>query len=146
MARVTIELPEQFVFTTEIAVRITDLNYGGHVGNDTILSIAHEARAQYYRSLGFKNELSFEGTVGQIISDAAVVYKAESFFGDILVVEIATNDFNKYGFDMIYRITNKSSGKEVARAKTGIVCFDYDRKKIAPIPTSLLQKFNGSLA
>jgi acyl-CoA thioester hydrolase len=140
MARLQIDLPEIFVFRTEISVRITDLNYGGHVGNDTILSLVHEARAQYYRELGLKNELNIEGNIGQIITDAAVVYKSESFFGDILLVDIATDDFNKYGFDMLYRITNKLSGKEVARAKTGIVCFDYDRRKVSQIPQSFFEK------
>lgn len=143
MARLQLDLPDQFSFTTDIPVRITDLNYGGHVGNDTILTIAHEARVLYYRSLGFKNELNFEGSVGHIISDAAIVYKSEAFFGDLLQVQIATNDFNKYGFDMVYLITNKSSGKEVARVKTNIVCFDYDKKKVAAIPANLLAKLKG---
>jgi acyl-CoA thioester hydrolase len=142
MARISIDLPERFQFSTEISVRVTDLNYGGHVGNDTILSLAHEARIQFYRTLGFRNELNFEGAVGQIITDAAVVYKSESFLGDMLIVEVATTDFNKYGFDMLYRITNKATLKEVARIKTGIVCFDYERKKVASIPVVLAGKLN----
>jgi acyl-CoA thioester hydrolase len=140
MARITIELPSKFMFTVEIPVRVTDINYGGHVGNDSVLSIIHEARIQFYRHLGFQSELRFEGAIGQIISDAALVYKSESFMGDVLIVQIATAEFNKYGFDMLYLITNKQSAKEVARAKTGIVCFDYDRKKVASIPEALLQK------
>jgi len=34
MQRIKIDLPEFFSFTTPIKIRITDLNYGGHVGND----------------------------------------------------------------------------------------------------------------
>jgi acyl-CoA thioester hydrolase len=143
MARLHLELPDHFAFSTDIPVRITDLNYGGHVGNDTILTIAHEARVLYYRSLGFKNELNFEGSVGHIISDAAIVYKSEAFFGDVLEVKIATDDFNKYGFDMYYLISNKATGKEVARVKTNIVCFDYDKKKVAAIPENFLAKLKG---
>ena len=74
MARIEINLPETFLFSTELKVRVTDLNYGNHVGNDNILGLIHEARMQFYRSLGFKNELSFEGSIGQVISDAAIVY------------------------------------------------------------------------
>jgi acyl-CoA thioester hydrolase len=151
MARVQHDLPEKSIFTTEITVRATDLNYGGHVGNDTILSFMQEARVQFYRALGFKNEISFEGSVGQIITDAAIQYKSESFLGDALTIRIAVADFNKYGFDMFYIIENKVSGKSVAIGKTGIVCFDYDKRKIATIPDVLLGKLKtlserGSLA
>jgi acyl-CoA thioester hydrolase len=140
MARIEISLPSEFLFSTELKVRVTDLNYGNHVGNDSILGLIHEARMEFYRKLGFKNELSFEGPVGQVISDAAIVYKAEAFYGDVLVCEIAAADFNKYGFDLLYRLTNKENGKEVARAKTGIVCFDYDKRKVATAPAVLIDQ------
>lgn len=145
MARIEIKLPEKFLFSVDIPVRVTDLNYGGHVGNDRILSVMHEARVQFYRHLGFKDELSFGENIGQIITDAAVVYKSESFLGDVIIVQITVIDFNKYGFDMMYLLTNKVTGKEIARGKTGIVCFDYQRKKIAGIPESLKQKIDEAL-
>lgn len=145
MARIEIKLPEKFLFSVDIPVRVTDLNYGGHVGNDRILSVMHEARVQFYRHLGFKDELSFGENIGQIITDAAMVYKSESFLGDVITVQITVMDFNKYGFDMMYLLTNKVTGKEIARGKTGIVCFDYQRKKIAGIPESLKQKIDEAL-
>jgi acyl-CoA thioester hydrolase len=142
MARLTIELPPSFLFNLEIPVRVSDLNYGNHVGHDSILKLMQEARVQFYRSLGFKNELSFDGPVGQVISDVAVVYKSESFMGDILICSIGAVDFNKYGFDLIYLLANIETQKEVARGKTGIVCFDYDKRKIATIPEILISKLN----
>jgi len=137
MARISIDLPQEFIFTTEINVRASDLNYGGHVGNDSILTLFQEARILFYRHMGFKNELNLEGSVGQLMSDAAVVYKSESFLGDELIIQIAVADFNKYGFDLLYKMSNKQNGKEVARGKTGIVCFDYDKRKVASVPEVL---------
>lgn len=139
MPRIHISLPENFNFSCELPVRVSDLNYGGHVGNDAILTIMQEARVLYYRQLGFKSEISLEGTIGQVIADAAVVYKSESFLGDVLIIEIAATDFNKYGFDLVYRLTNKATGRDVAHGKTGIVCFDYERRKMASVPHKLLQ-------
>lgn len=139
MPRITIDLPERFNFTAELPVRVSDLNYGGHVGNDAILTIMQEARVKYYRQLGFKDEVSFHGSIGQIVTDAAIQYKSESFLGDVLLVKIGVAEFNKYGFDMLYYIENKETGKEVARGKTNIVCFDYDKRKIAAIPEELLK-------
>ena len=140
MARISIDLPASFLFETELTVQITDLNYGGHVGNDRILSFMHEARVRFYRHLGFKDELSFEGTVGQIVTDAALVYKSESFLGDVLIVQVGVSEVAKYGFDMFYRITNKITGKDVALGKTGIVCFDYSARKVVTIPLKLKEK------
>lgn len=139
MARLELDIPDVFLFETELSVRVSDLNYGGHVGNDRILLLMQEARVIFYRSLGFKNEISFEGSIGQIIADAVVLYKAESFLGDVLTIKIAATDFTRYGFDMIYLLINKDTGKEVARGKTGIVCFDYDKRKVCSIPETLLK-------
>jgi len=138
MARTNIEFPEKFIFTTEIPVRVSDLNYGGHVGNDSVLTLMQEARVLFYRQLGFENEIKFVGTVGQIIADATVVYKSESFLGDVLVIRIAVSEFSKYGFTMFYHISNKATGKDVAHGKTGIVCFDYEKRKVASVPERLV--------
>ncbi len=140
MPRIQIDLPEAFLYTTELTVRASDLNYGAHVGHDAILTLLQEARIMFYRSLGFSSELSFEGSVGQIIADAALQYKSESFLGDVLVISIAVADVTKVSFDMLYRIDNKNTGKEVARGKTGIVCFDYERRKVASIPEGASNK------
>jgi len=140
MARIEIQLPEKFIFHTDIVIRVSDLNYGNHVGNDSILTLMQEARTLFYRSVGFESEVKLVGPIGQIVTDAAIVYKSESFLGDTLHVAIAVGEMSKYGFDLFYLITNKATGKEVARGKTGIVCFDYQKRKIAVLPEILKEK------
>lgn len=146
MARLQLILPTEVKFACELTVRAADLNYGNHVGNDSILTIMQEARILFYRSLGYKNELNFEGSIGHIVSDAAVVYKSEAFLGDILTIQISLSDFSKYGFDMYYRITHKTTDKEVAIGKTGIVFFDYDKRKVAGIPATFMEKISSTKA
>ncbi len=138
MARLHLDLPEYFIYSTDLIVRVNDLNYGAHVGNDNMLVLMQQARLDFYRANGFKDEVSFEWSVGQVIADALVIYKAEAFLGDVLTIQLAVADLSKYGFDMFYLVTNKETDKEVARAKTGIVCFDYDKRKVASIPERLL--------
>ncbi len=116
---------------------MSDLNYGGHVGNDAMLTLMQEARVLYYRHLGFANELQLEGTIGQIIADATVVYRSEAFLGDVLLIEIAVTDLSRAAFNLVYRITNRHTGKEVALGKTGVVCFDYSLRKVVSIPESV---------
>ncbi|MBI3005815.1 MAG: thioesterase family protein [Ignavibacteriales bacterium] len=139
MPRAKLELPSKFHFSTEIPVRITDINYNDHLGNDAILSIIHEARVRFYKNYGFK-ELDVDGP-GTIMSDAILVYKSESHYGDVLTVDIAVDDMQKKGFDFLYLITNKDTGKEVARAKTGIVFYDYENKRIVDMPARFRSLF-----
>ena len=138
MPRIKIELPEKFLFKTEIPVRITDINYGGHLGNDSLLSIIHEARVRFLKHLSY-SEKEVEGS-GIIMTDAAIQYKAESFYGDALLIEISVADFSKIGCDIVYRIMNSTTKKEIAIAKTGIVFFDYKNKKVVAVPDKFKSK------
>jgi acyl-CoA thioester hydrolase len=143
MARIKVDLPPHFHFSTTIAVRITDINYGGHVGNDAILSLIHEARMRFLQHIGY-TEMNFAGAA-LIMSDVAIEYKSEIFYGDSLNITVGFNDIGKVGFDMVYKIEKASSEKNtiVALAKTGMVSFDYQHKKIISLPAEALNKFNA---
>ena len=143
MARIKVELPVQFTFSTTIPVRITDLNYGKHVGNDTILSMIHEARVQYLKQLGY-GELDLAG-VGVIMSDVGIEFKSELFYGDVVIASVAAGDITKISFDLYYKLEKRSGDTTqlVAVAKTGMVCYDYSKKKVTAIPSEVAEKFKG---
>jgi acyl-CoA thioesterase FadM len=132
MSRITIDLPEVFPFATELDVRIGDVNYGGHLGNDTLLAIIHEARLRYLKEMGW-SELNICGS-SLIMTDSAIVYTSEAFHGDRLRVEVAIGEANKYGFDFFFRVLNTTTKKEVAHAKTGVVFFNYETRKVQRVP------------
>ena len=144
MARVKIEIPEKFIFKTEIVIRVTDLNYGGHLGNDSVLSICHEARLRFLKHLGY-SELDV-GVSGIIMSEAAIQYKGEGFHADELIIEIGASDFTKKGCDFVYRLTNKETGKIIALVKTGIVFYDYKLRIIAAIPEKFKSKIDRMIS
>ena len=141
MARIKIQIPEKFIYKTEIPIRITDINYGGHLGNDSVLSLVHEARLRFLKHLGY-SESNVEG-VGIIMIDAAVQYKSEGFYGDELMIEVAITDFSNLGCDFVFKLTCKNSSKEIALAKTGIVFFDYEKRKTAPVPAEFKKKIES---
>lgn len=132
MPRVRLDLPDLFLFTTEIPLRVSDINYGGHLGNDAVLSLAQEARMRFLRSQGW-SEQDVAG-VGIIMTDAVVLYRSEAFYGDVLTIDVAVADLQQLGCDFLFRMVNKASGKEVARVKTGIAFFDYGNRKPSPVP------------
>jgi acyl-CoA thioester hydrolase len=134
MARIKVELPSSFSFSCSIPIRITDLNYGNHVGNDAVLSIIHEARVQFFQHYGYA-ELAFAG-VGMIMADVAIEFKNELFYGDIVIASVAAGEFSKIGFELYYKLEKEAGGKRLlaATAKTGMICYDYDKKKISSLP------------
>lgn len=137
MARVQVNIPAHSHFEAIIPVRITDLNYGAHLGNDALLTILHEARLQLLNHFGY-TEMEIGGT-SLIMADVVINYKAESFYGDILTIKMAFDDINKYGFDVSYHVLNQN-GKEVARAKTGMLCFNNKARKLMSLPGEVKAK------
>ena len=143
MARVKLVVPETKIFSTEIAVRITDINYGNHVGNDAFVRLIHEARVQWLSSHHY-TELNIEGA-SLIMADLAVEYKAESFYCDILKIEIAVGEINRAGFELYYQIITTRDGKDllIAKAKTGLVSFNYEEKKVRELPQKFIDLLNA---
>ena len=136
MSRIRIQLPENFSFSTNIAIRITDLNYGGHVGNDTVLSLIHEARVQYLRAFGY-GEMNFEGA-GMIMIDAGIEFRSELFYGNEIKAFVIATEFSRVGFNFYYKLMKGET--IVAIAKTGMVCYDYEKKKVVSVPAAAVEK------
>lgn len=139
MSRIKIEMPETYLYSTLLPVRIGDINYGGHLGNDSMLSMVHESRLRFLKNYGY-TELDVEG-FGLIMTDTAVVYKAEAFHGDLIQVEVTIGEFNRYGCDFFFLLSNKDTAVEVAYAKTGVVFFDYEVRKIVSMPAAFKSSF-----
>ncbi len=137
MARIKLNFCGEFLFSTIIPVRITDLNYGNHLANDKVLSILHEARIQFFRHYGY-SELDFAG-VSVIMGDVAIEYKNQAFYGDHLLIEIGIQDFSRVSFDIFYKISIKD--KLIAKAKTGIVTFNYQKNKVVEVPEKIKEIF-----
>lgn len=141
MARIKIHLPKQFTFSTQLKLRITDINYGGHLANDAVLGIAQEARLRYLVSMGY-SEKDIEGK-SLIMTDAAIMYKSQGYYGDLVEIKIAVDEISRLGFDLIYQVTNVETKKEIARVKTGLTFFDYQANKLAPVPENFKAKIQA---
>ncbi len=137
MARITIDITGKFTFETTIVIKISDINYGNHVGHDAFVSLLHEARIRFLKKFGF-SEAAISGKA-LIVSDLAVTYKSQAFYGDKLKFEVGAGEFNKYGCDMFYRVSNVETGQLILLAKTGIVFFDYIMNKITTMPENFMQ-------
>jgi acyl-CoA thioester hydrolase len=135
MPRIKLQLPAHLPFQCSLPIRITDLNYGRHLGNDKLLSLMHEARAQFFASFGYAED-DAEGT-SFIMGDCVILYKAEGFYGQVLRCEVGAGDYSRAAFDIYYRFVIVGEEKVLAEAKTGLVCFDYSSRKVQPVPAAL---------
>lgn len=142
MEKVKIILPaDKPDFECLITVRVSDINYGNHVGNDSLVSFLHEARVQFLAHMGY-TEFDIEG-LGLIQADLMVRYKNEAFLGDKLSCKIFFVNFSARSFDMICAITTERNHQKItiAEAKVGLVCYNYQTKSIAHLPAPFTNRF-----
>ena len=135
MPRLKLRPLAAYSFSCELTVRTTDLNYGGHLGNDRLLSLIHEARVAFLASHGL-SELDFGG-VSLILGDTAVVYQAEAYAGDLLTFEAAAAEPSRSGFRIFYQVTRPADGRAIALVENGMACFDYQSRKVAALPEAV---------
>lgn len=141
MARIKIDLPGKWLFSLDLPVRITDINYGRHLGNDSMLALIQEARVRWLQQFGWTEMIA--EPVGLTMIDVAVRFKGEAVFGDTLRIQLAPVEWAKLGFELVYLVTKVAGGAEVARAKTGFVFFDYAAHRIAPMPPEFRATVEG---
>jgi len=122
-----------------IIVRITDLNYGGHLGNDSMLSLAHEARAAFLKTHDW-TEMDCGG-VSLTMADAALMYQGEAYAGDNLTIDVTAGEPTRSGFRLFYRVIRTGDSHSIALIETGMVCYDYQAGKIRPLPDAVKRFF-----
>ena len=140
MSRVRVDLPERFDFSTEIPLQIRDVNAGGHLGASSVLPLTSESQWRFMDHLGFRN-MSIDGN-WYIMADAVLVFKSQGFWGQIMKIDVAVTNFSRKSCDFIYRITDRDSGEEIARVKTGVVFFNYKTQKSVEVPAKFRSLFS----
>jgi acyl-CoA thioester hydrolase len=141
MERVKIELPAELEFSTGLDVRIGDVNYGGHLGNAAVLTLLQEGRLRFLARDGFSEKDA--GGCGLIQADAVIQYLSQAFHGEALRVEVGLGESDRLGFEFLYRIRAAADGREIARARTGMLFFDYARGRVARMPEPFREKMLG---
>lgn len=140
--RIRISFEGPYPYSCSIPVRVTDLNYGGHVGNDRMLAYAQEARMAFLKQWSY-TELDAGGK-GLIMADTAVQYKGEAFYGDVIDVQVGVDEIKPSSFELYYRMSTmrESSVKLIALVKTGMICFDYATRSVCAMPEALAEHLN----
>jgi acyl-CoA thioester hydrolase len=143
MPRISIDLPDKFIFTTLVPIRIGDINRGAHVSNVNLLSIVEESRAQFLINQGYADEVNIVKGIGFIVGDIGIIYKKQIAYGKQIKIEIGCADFKNKSFDMVFKLSDNTTNEEIARAKTGLLLFDYQLQQVITVPEEMRRKFQG---
>jgi len=124
------DMKQEAVYAGSYKVRVGDINYGGHMGNDRALLLFHDARLFFLEEGGFSE--SDIGGPGLIMSEAHVYFKKEVFRGDELKVYIHIEELKELSFVMHYSVVRDET--QVLHGSTKMIAFDYERRRVVKIP------------
>jgi len=141
MARMQIDMPKRFIFSTKMQIRIGDCASGIHLGNHHLVSYLNEAMIGLLKANGF-TDLTVDGNAF-INADLAVTYLSESSHGDVLNVQVAIGEYNSYGCDLLFQVFNEKTGAPAATAKMGMLFFDYNNKQLVKVPDVFKETFDA---
>lgn len=123
-------------FERDYVVRISDINYGGHMGNEVALLVFQDARIAFLKTLGFGERDVGDG-LGLILVEATVRYAREVFLEDRLATRVTADAIRRSSFDLVYEVRREADGEEVFSGRTRLLPFDYGARKVRPLPDAL---------
>lgn len=133
------------IFETTIPVLVNHLNYGNHLGYDSILSILQEARMRWLKSIGEKiTEINIQDNIGWLVKKVELDILSEAFHGDLLRVSLSVIEYKKSHFTLQYKVENINQKNKLCESKTQQVCYDFSSEKISRIPKILMDIFESS--
>jgi acyl-CoA thioesterase FadM len=132
MPRIKLKKLDRYDFIYEREIKVGDINYGGHLGNDSIVTITHEARLDMMRRMGISELDLGDGKTGIIMADLAINFLGEGFMFDKLIIESAIGEIGNSGFRVFHYFHRGDDA--VALAETGIVAFNYSERRVARLP------------
>lgn len=134
--RLKLPLPqEEKRFSTTYTLGLQEMNYGNHLGNDKVLTLAHEARLRFFKGLGF-DELNFFHS-SLIQASAQVQYTGQGYYGDPITIDLWLPQRSETGFEVFTLLKKENS--EIARVSVALLFYDYDKGRIQKCPLEFIE-------
>lgn len=127
---------------SSLTVRISEINYGNHLGHDRLITFIHQARLDFLAQLG-GDEMDLYGA-SLIMRRLSVDYLAEAFLDDEITVYMRIGVVKATRFAIDYRLMREDT--LIAEVSTLLVTFDYQARKVVELPAALRRKFDQLIA
>lgn len=119
-------------YTTELPVRIYDLNYGRHVGHPELLRLVHQARIHFFANYSLQEHDI--GGLCLLVKTSSINFRNEAFCGDVLKFYISINEIKRASMEMVYEITKGNDAIHLATVKETSLFINNTTRQIFPIP------------
>ncbi len=136
MPRVKLIEQKEYEFHYPVAVQPRDINYGGHLSYDALISLTGTARTYMFRSIGLSEADLGDGKTSILMSDLSVNYLAEGFMFDELQIDTHVGEFTRNSFRLFHRVTRGTT--IIALVETGLVAFSKSSGRPVHVPETLL--------
>lgn len=115
-------------YTDTIKPRISDINYGGHLGHVELINLLHEVRVKFLHQYSLK-ETDIDGHV-LVVRNLNLTYKNQVFWNNNLEIKMRTRiDGAKIIFS--YSVHNSTLGNQSAAAEVAMVLLNRERERPA---------------
>lgn len=130
--RVGIDLPDKFIFSIRLHVRLSDLGAGLHLANHILMTYLNETLTLFLKSNGYP-DIEIDGSKF-INGDVAIIFKSEAHYGDLLKIDLAFGPFGENCCNAYFCVRNENTGKRVAEAIMTMFFFDFEQRKTTKVP------------
>lgn len=112
-------------YSTEIAVRWSDMDVFGHVNNASTVTLIEEARAELFFSAAARDAGIGELDQGLVVARLSVHYERPLTYSGVPArVTLWVPAVGAAWFDLDYQVADGRSGQRVATARTRLVPYD----------------------
>ena len=143
MPRVKLLEQKNYPISLTLDVRVSDLNYGAHLGYDHLLSLAHQARVELFTEMGVTELNLGDKKTGIVAADLAVQYKGEAFVLDSLLFETAPVEIGLASFRLAHRVSNLTTKRPVALIEIGFAAFDLEARRSGRLPEGFKKRLEA---
>ncbi|MDX1386021.1 MAG: thioesterase family protein [bacterium] len=129
--------------TTTVRVRFADLDAMGHVNHAKFFTYMEQARVAYFKKIPELDFMAHTGNPSESVILASIQcdFLAPALLDQILTVGVRISSLGRSRIEMDYEIWKENGRAPVARGKSTLVYFDYQKGKSLPLPDQLIEQF-----
>lgn len=147
MSTKTNQTPEdnelQEIYTHQINVRISDLNYGNHLSFNSLAGMLQESNVRWLKSINLNStEINIQDNIAWMVKELNIKYISEAFYDNNLVISMHLKSTRQTSITIHYEINNTTLNKKTGIAACELVFVSTISKKITTIPSCISDALN----
>lgn len=137
-----IELPENYIFSNKLDVRVDDVNNGNHLDFSRLVAMLGNTRSLFFKENNYP-ELS-KNNIGITTRNLRVSYMKEALFGDSLIFSMGITRMKGATVVLSCRVqVNNVNPVDIAHGEITLVFIDYGSQRPRPVPEDFITMVNN---